>query len=394
MFILQVLTYVAEIAEPNVRGWLCSSSSLTTYLGVFTQFLLGTFFYWRTVAAINVAVPICCILILFIIPESPQWLISKNRYDDARKSLAWLRGWTTEDEIEEEFQELCRNLEKETIEEKKTSKLMVVKKFGTRAFLHPFFLISVGFYLMHFTGQNVLQTYAVQIFLTMESPIDKYYSTLILGIVELLGSLFCSIMIHYTGKRPLVMFSTMGAGVCYIAVATYAYLNDINYLITGEVINSDATHKLVNSTSNAFDSTNSTLLLWLPTTILFVSAFVIHSGIRTIPWVLVSEFYSYDLRNYASGLSGAIAYVFSFLSNKTFLTMNLSWTLPGTFLYYAASGIVGSIVMYFTLPETEGWTLFDIENHFNGKCKLSKSKKKKSSEEGTTNTAFSETENV
>lgn len=40
------------------------------------------------------------------LPESPLWLLSKGREKECRRSLRWLRGWTTDEKIESEFQKL------------------------------------------------------------------------------------------------------------------------------------------------------------------------------------------------------------------------------------------------------------------------------------------------
>ncbi|KRT83314.1 membrane transporter, partial [Oryctes borbonicus] len=103
-----VITYVAEICQPRLRGMLSSTSTLSVMGGILIQFLFGTFFHWRTVALINCIFPIASFILLFFVPESPHWLILQNRLLDARKSIAWLRGWTNLEQIEPEFKDLCR----------------------------------------------------------------------------------------------------------------------------------------------------------------------------------------------------------------------------------------------------------------------------------------------
>jgi hypothetical protein len=39
-------------------------------------------------------------------PETPIWLLSRGRYEDAEKALCWLRGWVTPDVVREEFNQL------------------------------------------------------------------------------------------------------------------------------------------------------------------------------------------------------------------------------------------------------------------------------------------------
>lgn len=68
----------------------------------------------------------------------------------------------------------------------------------------------------------LIESFLFQIFHTLKAPIDKYYATVLLGGVEILGTIFCVVLIHYTGKRPLVLLSTIGVGVGFLGTATYA----------------------------------------------------------------------------------------------------------------------------------------------------------------------------
>jgi len=76
-----------------------------------------------------------------------------------------------------------------------------------------------------------------------------------------------------------------------------------------------------------------------------------------LPWILIGEVFPAEIRNTASGFAGGVGYIFGFLANKLFLVMLSALTLPGTFAFYASVAFVGTIVLYFTLPETEGRTL-------------------------------------
>lgn len=55
----------------------------------------------------------------------------------------------------------------------------------------------------------------------LEAPLDKYYATLILGVLQIIGTGLCVMLVHYTGKRPLTFFSTGGAAICCLLVACY-----------------------------------------------------------------------------------------------------------------------------------------------------------------------------
>lgn len=119
-------------------------------------------------------------------------------------------------------------------------------------------------------------------------------------------------------------------------------------------------HKIILPIPNA----DKNQLLWLPLTLLIGSAYFAHMGIRLIPWMLIGEVYPVSVRSGASGFSSGIGYIFGFLSNKMFLGMVATMTLPGTFWFYSGIAMIGCIILFFTLPETEGKTLIEIETFF------------------------------
>lgn len=359
---------------------------------------------------------------------------------------------------------------------------------------------------------NLIHAFILQIFHTLKAPIDKYYATVLLGAVEIFGTLICVVLVHYTGKRPLVLVSTIGCGLCFFGTATYARFLDlvpgvavenivanVSALDKGNLVtainvtdileklnlrgknitlpvvlqqlnhtddyddrenvtstefeygsialrlqrsdefndttilyfaNSSNNHDFdyeFNSTSDypslddlfvlgltsdnyteldeygeqknkvalmqsvlpkpmdalpADDNKHDELLLqipkvhenrfiWLPLTLLLLSAMFAHMGIKLIPWMLIGEVFPASVRSGASGISGGTGYVFGFLANKMFLQMLATMTLPGTFWFYSAVALVGAVVLYFVLPETEGRTLLEIEQHFSGGKQLS-----------------------
>ncbi|KAK0075714.1 hypothetical protein PV326_011341, partial [Microctonus aethiopoides] len=72
------------------------------------------------------------------------------------------------------------------------------------------------------------------------------------------------------------------------------------------------------------------------------------------------------VRSAASGACAAISYVFASIANKIFLYMVDGMELSGTFLFYAGINFIGGVVLFYLLPETEGRTLKEIEDHYAG----------------------------
>ncbi|KAL1116409.1 hypothetical protein AAG570_004883 [Ranatra chinensis] len=254
-----VLTYVAEITEPEVRGLLAAMSSMCVILGIFVQFLLGTLLHWRTIALINISIPVCALIAISFVPESPYWLIGRGRLEEAEKSLMWLRGWVDREEVQEELADL-----KETIRADGRAAPWW-RPYAKKSFLHPFALVTLAFAIGHFGGMTTLQTFAVGIFTAVGSPLDKYVSTLALGLTQLLGALFCMATVKFTGKRPLAMVSTGGAGLCFLVVALYSRVTP-----AGTALETSA-------------------VAWLPLVGLLTATFGTHIAIRLLPWMLIGE---------------------------------------------------------------------------------------------------------
>lgn len=159
----------------------------------------------------------------------------------------------------------------------------------------PFCLVVYAFFVGHWSGMTPLQTFAVNIFSTVGTPINKYYATILIGeacrrgaqhrelapegllyhfkpccpgLVELAGTIVCVALVHYTGKRPLALFSTLGAGICFMVTATYVY-------VQGEAEGGDQDMPQPHA--------------WVPMVALVASALISHTGIRILPWLLIGE---------------------------------------------------------------------------------------------------------
>jgi hypothetical protein len=71
-----------------------------------TSYAMGSIMSWFQLSLVNTAVPINLFVLVYLIPESPVYLLQKGRTDKARKSLKWLRGADSTDQIEKELQQV------------------------------------------------------------------------------------------------------------------------------------------------------------------------------------------------------------------------------------------------------------------------------------------------
>lgn len=81
------------------------------------------------------------------------------------------------------------------------------------------------------------------------------------------------------------------------------------------------------------------------------------------------QVYPPNIRGTASGLSGSSSYIFAFIANKSYFVVLDYINLSGTFFVYAIVCLIGCSVLYTMMPETEGISLEDIQEHFANKSK-------------------------
>ena len=84
--------YTAEICDPDIRKFTGAFGMVLYTIGYAVIYLLGVFLNWRDILSVIIALPIICAIALYACPESPTWLLIKEKPDEAFKSMLRLRG--------------------------------------------------------------------------------------------------------------------------------------------------------------------------------------------------------------------------------------------------------------------------------------------------------------
>lgn len=84
--------YTSEITQPHLRGMLTALSAVGLSFGVLFQYVMGAFLTWKVLSAICATVPTLALILMCLLPESPNYLVSHQQPEQAIKSLAKLRG--------------------------------------------------------------------------------------------------------------------------------------------------------------------------------------------------------------------------------------------------------------------------------------------------------------
>ncbi|RVE53403.1 hypothetical protein evm_001973 [Chilo suppressalis] len=359
-------SYVGEITEPSIRGALCTVTQFFTAIGVMLMYFMGTVVDWRTAALISIATPIVSMLFILFVPETPVWLLSRGREKDALKSLCYLRGWTTSDNVREEFDQLsvyskklqrcviCCKTEEDETKDCEHYKMNCVRRFLlkfryviiTKETLRPLTLMVLYFLFHSMSGLSPIRPNMVNVCGAFGMADDGKHIVFMIGILTFITSGLTIILIKLLGKRKLAISAMFGSALACMGLSIYA-----KQFLESTVFSYDTT---------TFPQERS----YVP--LVFFYCLAIFNGLG-IPWVLLGEVFPFRSRAFAQGVLAASAYVFMFIGSKTFLNFERGLKLSGAFAIYAAFGYAGAFYLYFFLPETEGKTLQEIEPYFSGK---------------------------
>lgn len=339
--------YISEVSIPKYRGRLVSLYQLAVTIGFLGAYLVNywlktnasgyssltpqadwyhTIFIsesWRSMLGAESVPALLFFLTLFFIPESPRWLLIKNKEAGAKKILTQIYP---KKEVESQLELIENSLHTEDISD---WKLLFREEYRI-----PLFIGVALAILGQFMGVNAVLYYGPGIFeQTGLSEGDSLFYQIFVGLINVISTIIAIWAIDKIGRKKLVYYGVSGMLITLILIGFYFMINKSEAIIP-------------------------------PTTLLILILFYIFFcaiSICVVIWVLISEMYPNKVRGAAMSLAGFSLWIGTYLIGQLTPWLMSSISPSGVFWLFAFMCLPYLWITWKMIPETTGKSLEEIE---------------------------------
>lgn len=327
--------YCTAVSQKEVRGIVGSFFQLLITNGVLFAFVFGGFtkaFLFNIICSIP---PLVFAVIFIFCPDSPIFLISKDRMEAAQKSMEWLRG--KDYDFSSEFNEMKADNAKI-----KENSVNLGKALCRKVTLKALGLSISLMVLQQFSGINAVIFYSTNIFKSTAGDLDPRYSTMIIGVMLVGATVVSLFIIDRYGRIPLLLLSSVFQVISIACLSVYFFLKEKD-------------EKSVESMG------------WLPLLSICLYILMFSVGFGPVPWVFMAEVFTEDVKGIAGSISATTNWSCAFIVTQVFPILNDSIGGGACFAIFAVISAVGGIYIYFCVLETKGKSFAEIQAELEGK---------------------------
>lgn len=313
--------YISEIAPAKDRGRLVGLYQFNIVLGILCAFLSNYLLSdigsnaWRWMLGVQVFPSLIYSFMAFSLPESPRWLYSMLRIDEAK--LIFDKIGSKED-VQSIMDELSNNSTTTPLNEN-----IFMKKYRFQLIL--VFLIAA---FNQLSGINAFLYYAPRIF--EEAGLGAktaLLSSIGIGFINLIFTLIGVYLIDRLGRRKLMIFGSIGYIFSLSMVATSFYLNWTGLAVPGFLF-------------------------------LFIASHAIGQG--AVIWVFISEIFPNHLRASGQSFGSSVHWVLAAIIPSMVPILFTSFGVGNVFAFFAFMMVFQLLFVIFMMPETKGISLEEV----------------------------------
>ncbi|KAF8142694.1 MFS monosaccharide transporter [Mycena galopus ATCC 62051] len=359
--------YISEISPPEVRGSLIALEQFSIVLGVVVGFWIGFFtrhipgsLSWRLPLGLQIAPGMLLALgAIFLLPASPRLLVLKGRYAEAEASLVKLRG---RDDGLTKIELLEMRVEATLISQPGAHKhgvgelavwgRLFTKKYRARTMIGVLIMV-----FQQWSGINALLYYGPTLVRSIGLQGDTV-SLLVsggIGIVQFLAVGPAVVYIDRLGRKPLLRGGSAVMALSHLTIALLVQLFQNNWV-------------------------EHAAAAWVAVVGIYTFTFAYGVSFGPIGWVLPSEVFPLSMRARGVALATASNWINNFFIGLVTPVM-MEVSAAGTFLTFATACFFAYLWATYSVPETAGVALEDMDRVFGSEVGREDAARKKEVEE-------------
>ena len=332
-----VPVYLSEIAPYERRGSMVTRNEVMIVSGQFAAFMINAIIFqvwgehegvWRYMLAVAVLPAIALFVGMLRMPESPRWLVLKERDDEA---LDVLRQVRSSERAEAEMAEV-----RALADEERASQTGGASDLGVRWICRLIFIgVGLGVF-QQFTGINSVMYYGTQL-LTQSgfSQSAAIIANTLNGLFSVLGITVGLLLMNRIDRRKMLLGG--------FALTTFF-------------------HVLVGLSALLLPDGQAKAYFILVFVVLFV--FSMQGTIGPLVWLMLAEIFPLKIRSFAIGLCVFMLWIANAVVALGFPTVVSALGIAPTFFIFAGLGVLALIFIYTQVPETRGRSLEQLEDQF------------------------------
>ncbi|KAJ9121893.1 hypothetical protein QFC24_004475 [Naganishia onofrii] len=352
---LIIPVYLAEFSPPSIRGRLVGFFDIFIQVGTLAGFwinygidasLPSNTFQWQLPVFVQFF-PAALLMGAFFVPESPRWLMSKNRYDDALKSLCSIRRLPADHSyIQYEIKMTHDSVEAERAVRGDATLWGLVKELAKSPGHRK--RIGLGLALIFFktfSGVQAVNYYSPRIFkqLGFKGTKNSLFATGIYGTVKFVGTLiFGFFVVDRAGRRWPLIIGSIGLSMCLIYIGGYLTAMGPR----------DGTQPISKGDYTAIVA-------------IFLYATWYCFGWNSVPLTLISEIFNVRYRTISMTICLMWQWLCTF-SIVRIMPIALDTITTKTYFLFGGIFIFAAPFVYFFIPETKKLSLEYLDRLFDG----------------------------
>lgn len=324
--------YIGEIADRKIRGILGSCIYMMMLFGIVVVYSVAPFVPIPVSSAVGCSFLIIQLMSFPFMPESPYYLLLKNKKDQARRSLQRLRAVM---DVEKELEEISMAIERQESQRGRPIDLLLVKS-NRKAIL----IMTVLNCAQHFSSISVILMNIHSILGDAASMISPNSASIIFAALMLIASCVSAGLIDKAGRKILLTSSSILTGLSLLILASYFAVKN--------------------------NGTDVTSYSWIPIMSVMLYAVTFKYGLGLVPIVMTAELFPTSVKAMGMTISDGMYVIFAVVSIYLYQHLKGLYGMHVPFFIFASSCFITAIFTMFVIPETKGKTLEEIQEILKG----------------------------